>query len=56
MEITIIIAFLLAFVIALVLGRLFIPWLNRRKMAQPLKEEVARIYAEKEEGQAAEKE
>ena len=56
MEIRIIIAFLLAFVIALVLGKLFILWLNRRKMAQPLKEEVAQIYAEKENEQAAEKE
>ena len=55
MEIRIIIAFLLAFVIALVLGKLFIPWLNRRRMAQPLKEEVARIYDEKEDAQAGEK-
>ncbi len=51
MEIRIIIGFLLAFVIALVLGKLLIPWLNRRRMTQPLKEEVAQIYDEKDDNE-----
>lgn len=41
-------ALLLAFVICVALGKWYIPWLKKHSAKQPIKDEVAAIYAEKE--------
>ena len=40
MTIVLVAAFLLAFVLSLVLGKHLIPWLKKREFVQPLKDEV----------------
>ena len=48
-------AFLLAFLITLLFGKGFIPWLKKKEITQPLKAEVKeKIYADKaEEGESS---
>ena len=41
-------AAILAFLISVVFGRRFVPWLDRKGVKQPVKVEVDRIYQEKE--------
>ena len=42
----IVVSALLAFLVAVVFGKNYIPWLKRRGATQPLKDEVAQIYRE----------
>ena len=44
---TMIISALLAFLVAVAFGKYYIPWLKRRGATQPLKDEVAQIYQER---------
>ena len=48
MEIKMILALVLAFAASAGFGKWYVPWLERRGAKQPLKDEVATIYAEKE--------
>lgn len=48
MVIKIFLAFLLAFVVCVAFGKWYIPWLKKHGAKQPIKDEVATIYAEKE--------
>ena len=43
-------AFLLAFLLCAVWGKKYVSLLKKRNVRQPLKAEVAQIYAEKDEG------
>ena len=54
MALRIVCALLLAFLVVVVFGKYYIPWLKKKKASQPLKEEVARIYAEQAAEEAAE--
>ena len=42
-----VLAFLLAFLASATFGKYYVPWLEKKNAKQPLKEEVARMYAEK---------
>ena len=44
MSVIIIFAFLSAFVICILVGKRLIPWLKKKDVLQPLKDEVATIY------------
>ena len=46
MAIKMLIAFAVAFLVSAGIGKLYIPWLNKHKFSQPIKEEVAQMYAE----------
>ena len=48
MAVKMMIAFLLSFLISIGFGRIFVPWLKKHSFSQPLKDEVAQIYTEKE--------
>ena len=48
MTVRLILAFVIAFATAAVVGKFYVPWLRKRGASQPLKEEVARIYEENE--------
>lgn len=49
MVIKMIIAFVLAFLITIGIGKVYIPWLRQKGFSQPLKHEVAQMYEEKNE-------
>ncbi len=40
-------ACLLAFLVSAGFGKIYLPWLEKKRAHQPLKDEVARIYAGK---------
>lgn len=42
-------AFVLAFLISIGIGRIYIPWLRHKGYSQPLKHEVAQMYEGKNE-------
>ena len=42
------IAFVLSFFISIGFGKYFVPWLKKKDFSQPLKDEVAQMYLEKE--------
>ncbi len=46
MAIKMLIAFAVAFLVSTGIGKLYIPWLNKHKFSQPIKDEVAQMYAE----------
>ena len=46
MVIRMLIAALASFLTAAAFGRFYVPWLGKRGASQPLKEQVAEIYAE----------
>jgi len=48
MVIKILAACVIGFFISLGIGKVYIPWLNRHQFSQPIKEQVAEIYAERE--------
>ncbi len=48
-----IIAAVMAFLFTAVFGRVYVPWLKNHGAAQPLKEEVAKIYEERENSEKA---
>lgn len=48
MAVKMIIAFVLTFLITIGFGKFFVPWLKNHNFSQPLKEEVAQNYTEKE--------
>ena len=43
-------AFFLALLVSAGFGKIYVPWLKKKNATQPLKEEVAKIYAEKTDG------
>ncbi|MBO5497085.1 MAG: hypothetical protein J5967_06730 [Oscillospiraceae bacterium] len=47
MVLRMLLALLAAFAVSAGFGKVYVPWLKKKKAAQPLKDEVARIYAEK---------
>lgn len=48
MALTMLCSFLIAFLGCAVFGKYYIPWLEKKNARQPLKDEVAKIYAEKD--------
>ena len=44
MKVYMLIAFLLTFVFCYYFGKRFIPWLEKKNIRQPLKDEVAQVY------------
>lgn len=49
MTIKMLVAFAVAFFVSAGIGKLYIPWLNKHKFSQPIKDEVAQMYAENSE-------
>ena len=47
MVIKMLLASLLAFFTSVGIGKVFIPWMEKRRYTQPLKDEVAEMYNEK---------
>ena len=48
MMMKLLLAILVAFVISVAIGKWYVPWLKKHGAKQPIKDEVAAIYAEKE--------
>lgn len=46
MTIKMLVAFAVAFFVSAGIGILYIPWLNKHKFSQPIKDEVVQMYAE----------
>lgn len=46
MIVKILAAFFLTFLFSTVFGKYYIPWLEKRNVRQPLKDEVAKLYKE----------
>ena len=49
MSIKMLVAFAVAFLVSAGIGKLYMPWLNKHKFSQPIKDEVAQMYAENSE-------
>lgn len=54
MSVIIVFAFLSAFVICILVGKRLIPWLKKKDVLQPLKDEVATIYDDQNDDSAEE--
>ena len=52
MAVIMICALLAAFMICILFGKRFIPWLKKKDIVQPIKDEVASIYDVRESGSA----
>ena len=47
-------AFFLALLVSAGFGKIYVPWLKKKNATQPLKDEVAKIYAGKTDASAGE--
>lgn len=54
MAINMLFAFALDFLVSAIFGRFYIPWLKKKNLEQPLKDEVAQIYENRTDSESEE--
>ena len=50
----ILLACALAFLVSAIFGKFYIPWLKKKKLEQPLKDEVAQMYEDQTDSESEE--